>query len=94
MEDGGRFLSTCGSRLSAAHIRLKRLQEASRMEGGSFSKCGSRLRAAHIRPKILQQFQGFLWLTSRKQCFGTRMDCKGATSRNGYLERFRLVGTT
>eukprot|EP00959_Pyramimonas_sp_CCMP1952_P298675 6247147-Pyramimonas_sp.AAC.1 len=47
--EGGWF-SNCGFRVSAAHIRLKHLQEFhglratfSLVEGGWFSTCGSRL---------------------------------------------------
>ena len=51
--EGGSF-SKLGSRLSAAHVRFKHLQQFQGWRAG-----GSRLGAAHIRLESLQQLQGW-----------------------------------
>eukprot|EP00959_Pyramimonas_sp_CCMP1952_P323008 6758877-Pyramimonas_sp.AAC.1 len=80
MEGGS--CSTCGSRLSAAHI-VCNLTKDSRIEGESFSTCGSRLSATHIRFEHVQEFHGVrasgiqhVVLTSAPRTFVSTMLCR------------------
>ena len=78
--EGGSF-SKWGSRLGAADIRLKSLQQlqATGMEGGLFSKWGSHLGAADTRLKHFQQLQGWRAVPFQNAALG-RLLFKGARS--------------
>eukprot|EP00959_Pyramimonas_sp_CCMP1952_P192830 4032201-Pyramimonas_sp.AAC.1 len=85
------MISTCGSSLSAAHIRLQNSHRGahsffipnaavSRIDGGSLSTCGSRNRAAHIPLHNVQGFHGFLSSAWQGWCFEKIQDHAGATT--------------